>query len=52
FEKYSQQEFDEMGVNTSMIHVDFMIGSDDMNIVGITKDGRRVQIFKNGNWAF
>ena len=52
FDKYSQKEFDEMGVNTSMIHVDFMIGSDDMDIVGITKDGKKVQIFKNGNWAF
>ncbi|MDE6613962.1 MAG: aminopeptidase, partial [Clostridia bacterium] len=52
FEKYSQEDFDKMGVNTSMIHVDFMIGSDDMNIVGITKDGKKIQIFKNGNWAF
>ncbi|MDE6188706.1 MAG: aminopeptidase, partial [Clostridia bacterium] len=52
FEKYSQKDFDEMGVNTSMIHVDFMIGCDDMNIVGLTKDGRKIQIFKNGNWAF
>ena len=41
-----------MGINSSMIHVDFMIGSKDMSIVGITKDGERVQIFKDGNWAF
>ena len=52
FEKYSQQDFDEMGVNTSMIHVDFMIGCNDMDIVGVTKDGKKIQIFKNGNWAF
>ncbi|MDE5990936.1 MAG: aminopeptidase, partial [Clostridia bacterium] len=52
FDKYSQKDFDEMGVNTSMIHVDFMIGSNDMDIVGVTKDGKRIQIFKNGNWAF
>lgn len=51
FDKYSQQEFDDMGVNTSMIHVDFMIGSKSLDIVGITKDGAKVQIFKNGNWA-
>ena len=34
-----------------MIHVDFMIGSKDLSIVGVTKDGSRVQIFKDGNWA-
>ncbi|MBD5085815.1 MAG: aminopeptidase [Clostridiales bacterium] len=52
FEKYTQEDFDKMGVNTSMIHVDFMIGSSDMNIVGITKEGKKIQIFKDGNWAF
>lgn len=52
YQNYSQKEFDEMGVNTSMIHVDFMIGADDMDIVGVCKDGKRAQIFKNGNWAF
>lgn len=52
FEKYSQKEFDDMGVNNSMIHVDFMIGCDDMNIVGITEDGQKIMIFKDGNWAF
>lgn len=52
FEKFTQEDFDKMGVNTSMIHVDFMIGADDMDIVGITKDGKKIQIFKNGNWAF
>ena len=41
-----------MGINSSMIHVDFMMGSEDMDIVGIKEDGTRVQIFKNGNWAF
>lgn len=35
-----------------MIHVDFMIGSKDMNIVGITKENKEVQIFKDGDWAF
>lgn len=52
FENYSVAECEAMGVNSSMIHVDFMIGSPDMSIVGVTKDGKRVQIFKNGNWAF
>ncbi len=41
----------EHGVNVSRVHVDFMIGSSDMDIVGVTADGKEVQIFKNGNWA-
>ena len=52
FEKYTMKEMHEMGVNDSMIHVDFMIGSEDLSIVGTTEDGEEVQIFKNGNWAF
>lgn len=52
YENYTNEQCIEMGINESMIHVDFMIGSKDLSIVGITKDGKRVQIFKNGNWAF
>ena len=52
FEKYTDEECKKRGVNDSMIHVDFMIGSRDMDIVGIKKTGERVQIFKNGTWAF
>ncbi len=52
YEQLTNDECKELGVNSSMIHVDFMIGSKDMSIVGITKDGKRVQIFKDGNWAF
>ncbi len=51
YENYSVEECEKLGVNSSMIHVDFMIGSADMDIVGVTADGKRVQIFKNGNWA-
>ncbi len=51
FEKYTKEEQNNMGVNDSTIHVDFMMGSKDMNIFGITKDGKRVQIFKDGDWA-
>ena len=52
FDKYTQDDFDKMGVNTSMIHVDFMIGNDSLDIIGETKDGKKIQIFKRGNWAF
>ncbi len=52
YEQYTNEQCKELGVNNSMIHVDFMIGSKDMSIVGVTLDGKRVQIFKDGNWAF
>ena len=51
-DKINDDELDKYGVNYSLTHVDFMIGSSDMNIVGITYDGNEVQIFKDGNWAF
>ena len=52
FDKYTLAECYQKGINDSMIHVDFMIGTRDLSIVGITRDGRRVQIFENGTWAF
>lgn len=48
----TQEEIHDMGVNDSMIHQDFMIGSEDLEIVAHCKDGKDVQIFKNGTWAF
>ena len=41
-----------MGLNESMVHEDFMIGSADMNIDAVCRDGKTVPIFRNGNWAF
>ena len=40
-----------VGINESMIHVDFMIGTRDLSIVGIDKNDKEVQIFKDGTWA-
>lgn len=48
----SHEEVTKAGVNDSMIHVDFMIGTKDLSIVGVSEDGKKTQIFKNGNWAF
>ena len=48
----SLQECQDLGINDSMIHVDFMIGCDTMNIDAICADGSTVAIFRNGNWAF
>ena len=39
------------GINDSMIHVDFMIGSPDLSIVGEDVNGKQIQIFKDGTWA-
>ena len=47
-----KEEYDKYGINDSLTHVDFMIGTLDLNISGITHDGEEIQIFKNGNWAF
>ena len=52
FENKSLQECRELGINDSMIHVDFMIGCDTMNIDATCADGNVVPIFRNGNWAF
>ncbi|MDD5863022.1 MAG: aminopeptidase [Firmicutes bacterium] len=52
FQDKSLEECRELGINDSMIHEDFMIGCDTMNIDGICEDGRVVPIFRGGNWAF
>ena len=46
------KECQDLGINDSMIHVDFMIGCDSMNIDAHCADGKIVPIFRNGNWAF
>ena len=50
FESMTLDELHELGVNDSHIHVDFMVGSDDMTITGY-KDGVPTVIFENGKWA-
>lgn len=42
----------QKGINDSIIHVDFMIGSQDLDIDAITRSGEIIPIFRNGNWAF
>ncbi|MDD6213075.1 MAG: aminopeptidase [Clostridiales bacterium] len=51
YDKMTAEEWKEAGINDSLIHVDFMIGTPDMNIQGVTSDGKRVDIFVNGEWA-
>lgn len=51
FADYMKSDFIEMGVNDSDIHVDFMIGAEDLEVTGVTADGERVAVFRNGTWA-
>ena len=45
------EEAREKGINDSIIHVDFMVGADDLSIDGIRPDGSAVAVFRNGTWA-
>lgn len=51
-ENMTKEEIRAFGVNDSMVHVDFMIGTADLSIIGRCKNGNTVQIFKDGTWAF
>ena len=46
------EEGRKLGINDSMIHTDFMIGCDSMNIDAICANGETVRIFENGEWTF
>ena len=52
YENYTKEELHQKGINESMIHEDFMIGTEDLQILAHTKDGNTVELFRNGNWAF
>lgn len=47
----SLAELEKLGLNNCTNHVDFMIGTKDLNITGITKEGKEITIFKNGNFS-
>ena len=47
----TDEEIYALGVNDSIIHVDFMVGSDDLDITGYRADGTAVPVFRNGTWA-
>jgi len=52
FQNKSLEECRALGINESMVHEDFMIGCDSMDIDAITRDGKTVPVFRKGNWAF
>jgi len=51
-EELNDEEFNAAGGNVSLTHVDFMIGSPQMDIDGITEDGTREPVMRQGEWAF
>lgn len=52
YEQMTLEECRKLGINDSMIHVDFMIGTEDLQIDALCSDGRTVPVFRHGNWAF
>ena len=51
-EQMSKEERKAHGLNDSMTHVDFMIGTPDLSITGTTQDGEEIPVFRNGNFVF
>jgi aminopeptidase len=47
----SDNELDSVGANRSRQHLDFMIGSDDIDVTGITYGGSSVDVIKNGRFV-
>ncbi|AGA64016.1 Aminopeptidase S (Leu, Val, Phe, Tyr preference) [Liberibacter crescens BT-1] len=47
----SSQQIEEQGGNTSIIHVDWMIGSNEIDVNGITKDGNSIPVMRKGEWV-
>ena len=46
-----EDENRNLGMNNSLIHIDFMIGSEELEVTGVKKDGTKITILKNGDWA-
>jgi len=46
------EEFEAAGGNSSLIHTDFMVGSADMDIDGVTAAGKLEPVMRSGEWAF
>ena len=51
-EKKSDDEFSAAGGNQNLVHVDFMIGSGEMDVDGLTESGVAESVMRNGEWVF
>ena len=47
----SMKELEEKGYNNSMSHSDFMFGSEDLSVYGVTESGEKIEIFRDGNFV-
>ena len=47
----TKEELLNSKANSSLVHVDFMIGNKDTSIIGVKEDGSQIPVFKNGNWT-
>lgn len=52
YENYSEEQLHSFGINKSLSHVDFMIGTADLSIVGTDSTGHEIPLFRHGTWAF
>jgi len=50
-DKKDKEELEKLGINDSIVHEDFMVGTEDLEIIGETYSGEKIQVFKNGNFA-
>ncbi|WP_294373152.1 aminopeptidase [uncultured Clostridium sp.] len=50
-ENMTKEELLNSKANSSLVHVDFMIGNKDTSIIGVKEDGSQIPVFKNGNWT-
>jgi aminopeptidase len=51
-ENLEKEQLEKLEVNDSLVHEDFMIGTEDLEIIGITSEGKEIPVFKAGNFAF
>ena len=51
-EAMTEDELRRHGVNHSLVHEDFMIGTSDLSVTGRTRTGKIIEIMKNGNFSF
>lgn len=51
YENMTDEDFKKLEINDSIVHVDFMVGTKDLEILGYDKDGKEYKIFENGLWA-
>ena len=47
----SPEEIKAAGANEALVHEDFMVGTEDLSITGITWDGEKIPVFVKGDWA-